>query len=338
MKRIFLLLILSSLTFSLIAQRPDREKYMYFYTQWPKNPLPDVIKTFKVEAVTSDLNIRDAIVAKTSITGYKKMASESKETPDLLIKAEVYPFEYSTPEKTTNTSTTKVDGIQKSVTTYGYKGKMRYKFKIVMTGKNDSIYYNNTIGDDYSLASGFYSSYESAENEYKSNAESAQMEIINSVFNSVSNDLDDKYGYQKYSIIIEAFSIKVNKKCSYDYSDLTSAFDLLNTSFNIIKANDNDTTTFYNTMQPALAKWENALKESNVADKKSRINEDVTCAIYSNIAVTFLLSKKYTEAIEFYNKCLEIDKRFGTASYLKREAASLKERIDNYNMKKKLYK
>lgn len=339
MKKTIQLLMLLLIASSLFAQKPDKERISYQYVSLPKQPLPSEFQSYKLTISAEDLNFRDIIYSNTKIDGFKKLELESTVDPDINITVEMYPFEFKEPEKTSNTTTTKVDGVEKKTTTYGYKGAMRYKFKVSMTGRNDSIYLKKEYGLTVDISTSGHKDYTAAGKAYKSNAEEKKTSITKEVFSSeVTGDLNHLFGFPKNSVVIEVFSVKVGKKCKYDYSDLISCYDSFLKSYEIIKKNPDENTAFLNEMLPIIEKWKTALKESNISDKKSRINEDITCMIYNNIGVTYFISKDYDQAKEYFNKGIEIDKRWGNLDYFCKVSDKLKSMVENYNLQRMIVK
>jgi hypothetical protein len=318
MKKFVLLLFVMSLFVSSFAQNDDREILgKYTVIQMPMVPLPTEYKNLKVDVVTNDLYLRDAISAKIYIAGYKKLDKNSTETPDIFFNVEAYPFQFTNGETYSYVNTIKVDGVEKKETLWGYKLAVTYKFNIVMKGRNDSIYYNRQESDTKDLSGSGYKTGKDAVDFLSGSRSGAWEGIVNEVFFNMAYYLSDKYGFVKLQRVPDSYTVKVSKKCKFDYSDLTSAHDLMKASFVTISTNENNAQNFLTSVNPSIEKWEKALTESNIEDRKARINKDLTCAILHNLGTVYFLGKQYEKAIDYFGKCIAIKKSFGDASQYK---------------------
>jgi len=295
----------------------------------PISPLPSDFKVYKVEVKTDDLYKRDNIIANISLAGFKKLDQDDKQQADFTITVEPYPFTYSKAEATQSTSTSKnKDGVEVKTTTYGYSGTMTYKFVVKVSDKNDSVFFKDEYSGKTDLSTSGASSAKDAYSSYDSNRNSAPGNTISSQMGYFSNCFNEKHGYPKKGYYLEGFSVKVGRKCNFDYTDLVSAYDTLASAYKIVTTNENNVDGFMKKMEPSIAKWENALKESDVENKKARINEELTCAIYHNLGVTYFLAKEYPKAIEYFTKCKDIKKSYGYAAELINIASNFQKRIE----------
>lgn len=332
MKNFTLIVVLICFVFSASAQKASKESLgKYVATKLPMKPLPQEFESYKVIVDADDMNQKDFIHSALKVPGFKKMDKNMDKEPDFKLIVEAYPFTYSDPEKTNSTTTTKVDGVEKKTKTYGYKGKIRYKFKFLMKDSNDTIYIKEPLEGTEKISTSGHANYTKASEAYKSKANSAKNSITKSQFNYINSKLSSNYGTSKVSYFPNAYSVKVKRKTKFDYSDLISAYEIFVEAFKIIAESENNIEKFNALISPAIVKWENALKESNVDDKKCRINQDVTCLIYHNIGIAYFLEKDYQKAIENLSKCKEIKKSFGSAGTYIRIATDLQKRIEANN-------
>jgi hypothetical protein len=99
--------------------------------------------------------------------------------------------------------------------------------------------------------------------------------------NSVRDYLNNKIGFVEKSRTAEIYSVKKFK--DYDYSDVTNAYTILNQGLQYVK-NDRDRSGAADKLEEALAAFEEILQESNLSDKKARINDKITAMMQCNIA------------------------------------------------------
>ena len=94
--------------------------------------------------------------------------------------------------------------------------------------------------------------------------------------------VNDKFGFARKERKSEIYYVKEKGD---EYADLLSAFNEASSGFNLL---DRDPETAAGKLRKAVATWETALKESNPTDKKSRIDKDITIALYFNILESYL--------------------------------------------------
>lgn len=92
--------------------------------------------------------------------------------------------------------------------------------------------------------------------------------------NELVNDL---IGFRKVSRTTELNYVKAKGET---YSDLMNAFNEASTGLKLLL---DDPTAAASKLEKSIQQWETALKESNVADKKARIDKDVTIIICFNL-------------------------------------------------------
>jgi|GEM_PF-2155802 len=328
MKRIVLLLFITSIIISSFAQNDEKEILgKYRVTQLPLEPMPKEFKTYKVEVTADNLYLRDDAYSKFVLSGFKKLDKNSTEAADMTIKVEVYPFEYKGIDVYSYTSTVKVDGVEKKITEYAYKGAIRYQFNITLIGKNDSIYYTRSDRDTKEWNNNGYKSMKEAQEFSASHVQGLPGELLGSFCSGHNNSLNEKYGFVKRTMVPLSFTVKISKKCKYDYSDLTSAHELMKSTFLIISDKEDNIVAYKEAIAPSIEKWTKALSESNIEDKKARINKDMTCALYHNIGTAYFLSKEYEKAIENFDKCIAIKSSYGDASEYKNLSKKFQERV-----------
>lgn len=106
---------------------------------------------------------------------------------------------------------------------------------------------------------------------------------------AIANEyLNSNYGY---SMISRTQSVRWVKNKKGNYDDLESAKDLALTSYEDFNGGKNSTE-----LMKAITIWKAALKESNVDDKKSRVNKKVTTIILLNIIEASLITQNPIDA------------------------------------------
>ncbi|MFO7864727.1 MAG: tetratricopeptide repeat protein, partial [Salinivirgaceae bacterium] len=87
---------------------------------------------------------------------------------------------------------------------------------------------------------------------------------------------------------------------------------------------------FKKKVKPAIDLWKKALTESNIEERKTRVNEKATLVAYSNLARAFFMMQEYEKAIEYADKIMAIDKSFKAIRTVKANAEKNAEIKNNY--------
>lgn len=98
---------------------------------------------------------------------------------------------------------------------------------------------------------------------------------------SASKVLESQFGFVNKSRRAEVYSIKKYK--DYDYSDIASAYNKTNEALLLVGGSP-DRSGAYERLKEARNMWSAILEESNLQNKKERINGKVSAIIWCNIA------------------------------------------------------
>ena len=131
-----------------------------------------------------------------------------------------------------------------------------------------------------------------------------QKEARESVMNEISAVLNDNCGFPLKKRSTEVYS--VNKHKDFSYPELTEAYTTALQGYRLI-VQRRDRTDAADKLYEAITIWENALKESNMADNKSRINDKITAMIHYNMAEAYLWLNQYDECEKYANLAIADD-------------------------------
>lgn len=98
---------------------------------------------------------------------------------------------------------------------------------------------------------------------------------------SASKVLESQFGFVNKSRRAEVYSIKKYK--DYDYSDVASAYNKTNEALLLVGGSP-DRSSAYASLKEARNMWSAILEESNIQNRKERINGKVSAIIWCNIA------------------------------------------------------
>ncbi|HLP12241.1 MAG TPA: hypothetical protein VK177_09955 [Flavobacteriales bacterium] len=134
--------------------------------------------------------------------------------------------------------------------------------------------------------------------------EQRQNELVMQHVATINNYLNEKVGYPSKTYAVEMHSVKKSKE--YDFTDYTTAWNAAQDG--LLKVEYKDKQAEVNQkLQQAIDIWNKALTESDLNNKKARINREVTSATYVNLATAYLWQGNYVEAELACNKGLAVD-------------------------------
>ena len=323
LKSILILFLLIGVSTNVFSQKLNKLLLVtqYKYIQLPTDPLLKEYKTYTLKVSGTYKNYNKLIYSKFNLSGFEKKESG---VSDFIIKIHDYPFKLD-PQREHYTKKKKVDGVEKTIDYYYFSYDISHKQSAKMfdnTGKElfSTVLDLSSIGKtkhrtNLSQTAGDLS--KKTEELKESNRSKGAIKLLN-LYN-------DKFGYPKKTKTFKGFRIKAKK---HNYDDFENAFDIAVEAAEIVKENENDTQTCFDAYKPAIDVWEKALEESNIDNKKARINKNVTCACYYNIGHAYLLCKDYDKAIEIFSKALEIDDKFSNIDDLIKFCENRKKRAE----------
>ena len=118
---------------------------------------------------------------------------------------------------------------------------------------------------------------------------STEQKILQENLAYINKLLNEKFGFSRVKRTATLYFIKDKDGA---YTDLTTAF---NEASSGLKNLSEDKAVAVPLLNHAIDVWTKALKESDMHDKKARINEEVTVAVCFNLLETFYALKKYDE-------------------------------------------
>lgn len=130
-------------------------------------------------------------------------------------------------------------------------------------------------------------------------------EVTKANLSKVTQFIEDNFGTVKKSMTFE-FATVVPKKLNYD--DYKQASDLIVNGLTLYGDLSQREQAIADIKQ-AIDLWETALKESNPADKKARIDEDITAETRLNCAMAYIWINDFTKAKLHLSKIKLLDIR-----------------------------
>lgn len=319
------------------TQNLDKNKERVSYTRLPATPLPEEISQYHVnidlgyiysgDSKTETLNkIKNA-----AVLGH--LEKTENEGVELLVRLETY---YKGEVKyETETKKEKRDDKEVTVTyyylTFDYKYPLYYEVKL--PGEMDPLRsgFVNNSDQMTSYTSGAFKSSSARSKWWSDNYKSVQgklrTELLNKNVGTLRANLDNSFSYSPGTIYTEFITVKKFKK--FEYGDLDEAYEHVKKALAEISENDivfND--AFTTEMKAAIAIWDKALEESDLDNRKVRINKKVTEAIYNNLYLAYGIMSDFETADKVKEHAEELLGRKAIDNYFERFISARKERFE----------
>jgi len=144
----------------------------------------------------------------------------------------------------------------------------------------------------------------------------------------INDFINDNYGFRTVQRKTEIFTVKEKK---HTYQDYKLAYISASEGYGKLVS---EPEVGIKKLNEAIAMWETALEESDVENKKARINEKVTLVTYYNLADAYIHTNQFDKANNVMNQLMLLsDKRneIATMDAYKAHLADMKERWENNN-------
>lgn len=125
-----------------------------------------------------------------------------------------------------------------------------------------------------------------------------EQKVRNTVFAETKKTLNNKCGFPVKTRACEVYTVKKFK--DYAYNDLTNAYTAAQQGYMAISGS-RDYSGGHAKLREANNIWEQMLTESNLADKKSRVNDKVTALLYCNLAESYCWLNDFNNAMKYVN-------------------------------------
>lgn len=333
------------MAFSLIAsisfaQKLDGERVTITYKQYPSHPIPERYDTYKIGCKLNDeyQNLIYDARNRFSINGFSKGNSTTKESTNFMkILVGLYRIETKN-KKISSISKKMSDGNMK--THYIGEETIIIKANVEIQGYNSKGEFESFVNDDAAKSkkiktTGNYTTKAVAEKELAKLRKRETDLLIKSFYNSdLANEITKMITFTEQMKMTKFFTVKKFKK--FDYADFDEAQKIAVAAMNTLSTDITNLEGYKKAIQPAIELWNKALEESDLNAKKTRVNAKVTCTALLNIAKANFIMQDYDAALEYINKCKEIDKRFKGIDYLKMDVERNLKLKKNYIEKNKL--
>jgi len=281
MKKITLGLLLGLLCLSATAQKIDEVKIETSYLTYPRIPVDGIDWTqIKAEVAHTDIKMGETTLHK----GANLCKAKGASIKDAKVIENYY---YEVKHKTPSAILRVTDN----------EGKVLFSKKTSEAG-NSSTMFGKT--DCYFLEAILVDVWKKKAEAYK---EIVAKDEFKDVQLRAQNFVDNAVMFRYVTEEVEVFYPKTNKEHNYDAlldvaNNAAEAYQLLNKDYSNADAKAK--------LKSAIDAWEKELEQTNLNDRKSRINKKVAATLRANMALAYAYMHQYDAAIVQVNKALNI--------------------------------
>ena len=182
-------------------------------------------------------------------------------------------------------------------TKYDYKCSYTLQAKMEVTDPSNTVLFEKIVGGTQIKSLGKYKSTYDFAKWYMNNRASFYSQIESegrkAAVSGSAGALDNQFGYINKSRKAEIYSVKKYK--DYDYTDVILAFDQTSKALIQIEGS-RDRSEAMDALDNAREMWLTILEESNLQNKKERINAKVSAMIWCNLAEIAVWMADFNEA------------------------------------------
>ena len=182
-------------------------------------------------------------------------------------------------------------------TKYDYKCSYILQAKMEVIDPSNTVLFEKMVGRAKTKGLGKYKSTYDFAKWYMNNRETFYAQIESegrkAAIAGSGSALDNQFGYINKSRKAEIYSVKKYK--DYDYTDVIMAYN--QTTEALLKVgNDRDRSGAMDDLEEAREMWLKILEESNLQNKKERINAKISAVIWCNLAEIAIWMADFNEA------------------------------------------
>ena len=128
-----------------------------------------------------------------------------------------------------------------------------------------------------------------------------ELQVLKENLNYINHLVNDRLGFENTE---RKTGIDYVKDKKGEYADLTEAYNLANAAYNMLGKTDDQAKS---KLEQAVALWSKALGESDLLDKKARIDKKVTTSLYFNLLEGYFILRNVDEGEKILNLMNKID-------------------------------
>ena len=184
-----------------------------------------------------------------------------------------------------------------SNTKYDYKCSYTLQTKVEVVHPEKGTIYEKTLGGTQTKGLGKYKSTYDFKKWYMNNRANFYTQIESegrsAAISSTASTIDGQFGYINKSRKAEVYSVKKYK--DYDYTDVIMAYNQTSEALMMV-GGSRDRSSAYDALDEAREMWLKILQESNLQNRKERINAKISAMIWCNLAEIAVWMADFTQA------------------------------------------
>ena len=184
-----------------------------------------------------------------------------------------------------------------ATTKYAYTCKYMLQVNVVVEHPDKGVVYDETMGTQQTKSLGKFKSTYDFQKWFMNNRDGFYADIEESgrqaAIQSSASVLESTFGYVNKSRKAEIYSVKKYK--DYDYTDVVMAYDKTSEGL-LLVGNSVDRSDAQDVLDEAREMWHAILEESNLQNKKERINAKISAMIWCNLAEIAVWMAEFNEA------------------------------------------
>ncbi len=227
--------------------------------------------------------------------------ADANTDPDFIVYVKELPIYFREPERKSRKK--KVD--EREVTYYYYKGSYLGKASVKVETKDGNVVYNEMIEVTDFIKGGEMRSSSEAKDDYLERKVGWREDSAEKIAAEITSRLKSEYTNESKSLVF--YSTKVSGKKA-DYSDFDVALEEQLNVFLDYQTNNSVTDAMAEVLEKNKEKWLTILNESDVNNKKARINKKVTAAAKYHLGFTYYLLGDYKNANTMYRQSAQLEK------------------------------
>lgn len=193
-----------------------------------------------------------------------------------------------------------------ATTKYAYTSSSKMPIKVSLEVPGQGSLINETMGDGLSTSAikTYDNKYEHQVwlmDNYETYWDGKQQAMLSSTIADVNRSINEKCGFPQKNRATEIYTIKKHK--GHNYSDLIDAYSHAKSGYDLL-SNGTDKSKASAKLDKAIKVWEKALGESDLNDKKSRINKKITGLLYANLAEACMWKDDFQNADNYAQKAI----------------------------------
>lgn len=184
-----------------------------------------------------------------------------------------------------------------ATTKYAYTCKYMLQVNVTVEHPDKGVIYDETMGTQQTKSLGKFKSTYDFQKWFMNNRDGFYADIEGlgrkAAIQSSASVLENTFGYVNKSRKAEIYSVKKYK--DYDYTDVVMAYDKTSEGLLLVR-NSVDRSDAQETLDEAREMWHLILEESNLQNKKERINAKISAMIWCNLAEIAVWMAEFNEA------------------------------------------